>query len=112
MHRGWSVLAAAAIGVFMTIPGQTVGVAPFVDLLARDLSLPREHVILLYSLGTLLGILFAPLIGRLLDRYGPRRMIVFVAVRSARVAPSWPRLSIRGRLRSASRCCAAARSAA
>jgi MFS family permease len=80
LHRGWAVLAAAAIGVFMTVPGQTVGVAPFIDLLARDLGLAREHVILLYSLGTLVGILPAPLIGRLFDRYGPRRMIVLVSV--------------------------------
>lgn len=74
------MLAAAAIGVFMTVPGQTVGVAAFVDPIARDLGLPREHVILLYSFGTLIGILPAPLIGRLFDRYGPGRMIVFVTV--------------------------------
>jgi MFS family permease len=80
LHRGWTVLGAAAIGVFMTVPGQTVGVAPFVDLLARDLGLAREHVVLLYSLGTLVGILPAPLIGRLFDRHGPRRMIVFVTL--------------------------------
>ena len=80
MHRGWTVLAAAAVGVFMTVPGQTVGVSAFVDPLARDLGLGREHVILLYSLGTLVGILPAPLIGRLFDRYGPRRMIVVAAV--------------------------------
>jgi MFS family permease len=79
-HRGWTVLAAAGVGVFMTVPGQTVGVAPFVDLIARDLGLAREQVVLLYSLGTLVGILPAPLVGRLLDRYGPRRLIVFAAV--------------------------------
>ena len=80
LHRGWTVLAAAAVGVFMTFPGQTVGVSAFVDPLARDLGLAREQVILLYSLGTLVGILPAPLIGRLFDRYGPRRMIVFVTI--------------------------------
>jgi MFS family permease len=34
---------------------------------------------MLYSVGTLLGILPAPLIGRLVDRFGPRRAIAFIA---------------------------------
>src|SRR5205814_8734001 len=62
VHGGWLVIAAAAIGVFMTTPGQTVGVSSFVDLLAADTGLTRERVLLLYSLGTLLGILPAPLV--------------------------------------------------
>jgi MFS family permease len=80
LHSGWLVLVAGAVGVFMTTPGQTVGVSAFVDLLAADTGLTRERVLVLYSLGTLLGILPAPLIGRLVDRYGPRRMVLFVAL--------------------------------
>jgi MFS family permease len=78
--QGWIVLAAGAIGVFMTTPGQTVGVSAFVDHIALDLGIPREQVVMLYSVGTLLGILPAPLIGRLVDRYGPRRAIAFIAL--------------------------------
>jgi MFS family permease len=77
--QGWIVLAAGAIGVFMTTPGQTVGVSAFVDHIALDLGIPREQVVMLYSVGTLLGILPAPLIGRLVDRYGPRCAIAFIA---------------------------------
>jgi MFS family permease len=80
LHSGWLVLVAGAIGVFMTTPGQTVGVSSFVDLLATDTGLTRERVLVLYSLGTLLGILPAPLVGRLVDRYGPRRMVLFAAL--------------------------------
>lgn len=82
---GGLVAVAAQIGVFATTPGQTVGVSAFIDPIAADLGLDRAHVLVLYSLGTFLGILTAPAIGKLVDRYGPRRLIVpaVLAVASA-----------------------------
>lgn len=73
--NGAAVALAAFVGVFATTPGQTVGVSSFIDPIATDLGLAREHVLLLYSVGTFLGILTAPSIGRLVDRFGPRRLI-------------------------------------
>jgi len=80
IHPGWFVLAASMLGVFMTLPGQTIGVSVFVDYLGADLGLPRAQVLLLYSFGTLIGILPAPYTGRLIDRFGPRNVIGFIAV--------------------------------
>jgi len=34
-HYGWLIIMAAAIGSFMTLPGQTTGVAVFFDPLAE-----------------------------------------------------------------------------
>ncbi len=79
-RRGMLVAFASLIGVFATTPGQTVGVSAFIDPIASDLGLDRAHVLVLYSLGTFLGILTAPFIGRLVDRFGPRRLIVPVVV--------------------------------
>ncbi len=73
-------MAASMLGVFMTTPGQTVGVSVFIDYIGADIGLPRERVLLLYSIGTLIGILPAPYIGRLVDRFGPRNAIGFVVV--------------------------------
>ena len=75
-RHGGLVAMAALIGVFATTPGQTVGVSAFIDPIASDLGLDRAHVLVLYSLGTFLGILTAPFIGILIDRFGPRRLIV------------------------------------
>lgn len=79
-NPGVLVAVAALVGIFMTTPGQTVGVSAFVDLIAADINIGREGVLILYSVGTFLGILPAPLIGRLVDRYGPRRVIVPVVL--------------------------------
>lgn len=80
IHPGWFVMAASMLGVFMTTPGQTVGVSVFIDYIGADIDLPRERVLLLYSIGTLIGILPAPYIGRLVDRFGPRNAIGFAVV--------------------------------
>jgi len=77
---GAFVAFAAFVGIFATTPGQTVGVSSFIDPIAADLGLTREHVLLLYSVGTFLGILTAPGIGRLVDRFGPRRLIAPIVV--------------------------------
>lgn len=84
-RSGGLVAVAALIGVFATTPGQTVGVSAFIDPIAADLGLDRAHVLVLYSAGTFLGILTAPFIGKLVDRFGPRRLIMptVVAVAAA-----------------------------
>jgi MFS family permease len=71
-HYGWVILAAGAIGAFMTLPGQTNGVSLFFDPIAADLRLTRPQVALAYTIGTLAGTLPAPLVGRWIDRRGPR----------------------------------------
>jgi MFS family permease len=80
---GWTgalVAVAAFVGIFATTPGQTVGVSAFIDPIALDLGLSRERVLALYSVGTFLGILTAPSVGRLVDRFGPRRLILPIVV--------------------------------
>jgi MFS family permease len=77
---GTVVALAALVGVFATTPGQTVGVSGFIDPIAADLGLSRDTVLVLYSIGTFLGILTAPTVGRLVDRFGPRRLVVPVVV--------------------------------
>lgn len=77
---GALVAFAAFVGVFATTPGQTVGVSSFIDPIATDVGLSRDDVLVLYSIGTFLGILTAPAFGRLVDRLGPRVLISPVVI--------------------------------
>jgi MFS family permease len=72
IHYGRVILLGGAVGSFMTTPGQTAGVAPFFDPVARDLGLSRAALATAYTIGTLAGVLPAPLVGRWIDRRGPR----------------------------------------
>jgi MFS family permease len=74
------ILAGGAIGSFMTLPGQTNDVALFFDPIAGDLALSRSQVALAYTIGTLTGALPAPLVGRWIDRRGPRLAAAAIAI--------------------------------
>jgi len=72
IHHGWLILASGTLGAFMTVPGQTAGVSVFFDPVTADLGVSRSWASIAYAAGTLAGILPAPLIGRWIDRKGPR----------------------------------------
>lgn len=63
----------------MTLPGQTAGVAVFFDPITADLQISRTSASVAYAAGTLAGILPAPLIGRWIDRRGPRLTATLIA---------------------------------
>lgn len=56
----------------MTLPGQTAGVSVFIDPIIAELGTSRTAISAAYTIGTLAGILPAPIIGRWIDRRGPR----------------------------------------
>ena len=82
-HYGWVILASGALGAFMTLPGQTQGVSVFFDPVTTSLSLTRPQAALAYTVGTLAGTLPAPLVGRWIDRRGPRLTAGIIALAMA-----------------------------
>ncbi|MEF8866255.1 MAG: MFS transporter [Salinibacter sp.] len=91
VYYGWVVLSVATLGMAATLPGQTAGISLFIDAFIEDLGLSRSVVSWLYTVATVLGSLGLPLAGRLLDRYGPRRVaVVLIALLAASCAGmSW-----------------------
>jgi MFS family permease len=73
---GWRVLAGATVAYAFTAPGQTAGVAVFVDPIIEDLALSRTSISGAYLVGTLAGAATLPLVGRLIDRWGVRRAML------------------------------------
>ncbi len=79
-HYSWVVLAASMVGMAMTIPGQTVGVSVFLDPIIQDLGVTRSAVSAVYMVGTVIGSLTLPFVGKAIDRHGPRRSVILIAI--------------------------------
>ena len=79
IHYGWIILLAGTFGSFMTLPGQTAGVSVFVDPMTVELGISRTTASGAYAIGTLAGVLPAPIIGRWIDRRGPRVAATIIA---------------------------------
>lgn len=79
-YYGWVILAVAALASFTSAPGQTYTFSVFQASFIADLGVSSTTVSTLYLFGSLTaagGVIF---IGRGLDRYGPRIMLIAVAV--------------------------------
>ena len=77
---GWVIVLAGTIAVIFSIPGQTMGFSVFTDILIEELGLNRVQLSTAYCVGTVVSGLSLPYFGRLYDRIGARRMIVYSAI--------------------------------
>ena len=82
---GWAIVAIATVAIIFSIPGQTMGFSVFTDILIEQLGLSRVKLSAAYCVGTILSGLTLPYLGRVFDRLGARRMVVYSAVATALV---------------------------
>ncbi|SFT04808.1 MULTISPECIES: MFS transporter [Saccharopolyspora] len=72
------VITSASVALAMTAPGQTAGISVFVDPLITSLHVSRSSVATAYLIGSLAGAVAMPLLGKGLDRFGPRRVMAVI----------------------------------
>lgn len=76
----WGVVVGAGVVSSLTAPGQTAGLSPLVDPLIDTLDITRTEISTAYLVGTLAGAAALPFIGRALDRWGARSVMMIVGV--------------------------------
>ena len=77
-YYGWVILFVAALANFTSAPGQTYTFSVFQDSFIEDLNLSSTTISSLYLFGSLTAAVLIMPIGRNLDRFGPRIMLVLV----------------------------------
>ena len=75
---GWVVAGVAALGMFASGPGQSHIFSVFNGLVAADLNLSASSVSTAYGLATLVAAFGLPYVGQLVDKFGPRRVLLVV----------------------------------
>ena len=77
---GYIVLFFGTIGVWFSMPGQTVGVSVFTDPVKDALGLSRNQFSNAYMIGTFLSSLVIGNAGKWFDKYGARYVAFFAAI--------------------------------
>ncbi|SVA53187.1 uncharacterized protein METZ01_LOCUS106041 [marine metagenome] len=77
---GWLVLGVAAVGAFIAASVSQTVLAGVQDLIAQDMEWDRKTIALAATLGTWISGMTMPFIGRLVDRFGPRWMMLSAAI--------------------------------
>jgi MFS family permease len=69
---GWYILGVAMLGAFLAAGTSQLFMSIMLKPLADDLGWSRTATTVAITIGTILGGLLSPFVGRLADRYGPR----------------------------------------
>ena len=77
---GWVMLGAGALGYFASGPAQSHTFSVFITPISEDLEVSRTWVSTAYALATLVAAFGLPYMGRLIDRYGVRRVLLGVTL--------------------------------
>ena len=77
---GWIILATAALGIFVSGAGQSHTFSVFLVHIQADLGLSATSISSAYAFATLIAAFGLPWMGRLVDRFGPRRTLVAVTL--------------------------------
>lgn len=73
------MVALAAAANYMSAPGQSYSVAAFKEPMRASLEISETSFSLAYAFATIISGLLLPLIGRMLDWYGARKMLPVIA---------------------------------
>lgn len=77
---GYVILVIGTVGIYCSIPGQTIGVSVFTDPVKDALGLSRNQFSNAYMIGTICSSLVIGRAGLWFDKYGARYVAFFAAV--------------------------------
>ena len=80
LFYGWIILPVAGLALFLSGPGQTYNISVFIDPIIEDTGWSRTLISSIYTAGSMSASFGMIIVGRLLDRYGARTMLVLIGV--------------------------------
>lgn len=85
-YYGWVIVCVSALSMFFSAPGQTFFISAFTDSYIELFDISRTTISAIYSVATISASVFLFLMGKLVDRFGQKLMMVLVGVSLAATA--------------------------
>ena len=77
---GWIIVFVGSFGVFSSGPGQSHTFSVFLEPIGTELGISSASLATAYGLATLAAAFLLPQMGRLIDRWGPRKGLLAIVV--------------------------------
>jgi MFS family permease len=77
---GWVIIFVAATSMFFSAPGQTFSISAFIDAYIKDYQFSRTSISLVYSVATLLSGVLLIIVGKFVDKFGQKFMLVLCGI--------------------------------
>lgn len=77
---GWIIVFVSALAIFFSSPGQTYSISTYIDYYIKDFGFTRTLISSIYSIATIASGFLLIFMGKAIDRFGKRTMIVVVGI--------------------------------
>ena len=80
LFYGWIIVIIAGLAAYFSGPGQTYTVSVYIDSYINEFGWSRTTVSSMYSMGTFAAGMLMGVVGKLLDKYGHRKIATLIAI--------------------------------
>ncbi|MCF7925058.1 MAG: MFS transporter [Candidatus Izimaplasma sp.] len=80
MYYGWYIVMLSGVTLLMSSPGQTYSISVFINAYQDTFDFSSTMISSAYSIATIISGLSLIFMGKMIDRFGARRMLIIVAI--------------------------------
>ena len=77
---GWAIVGIGSLGIFTSGAGQSHTFSPFIPVISKDLQISSTSITTAYMIATLFAAFLLPQIGKLVDKFGPRIVLIYTVI--------------------------------
>ena len=80
IYYGWIIVMISGITLFMSSPGQTYSISVFINAYSKEFDYSSTLISTAYSVATIISGLLLIFIGKSIDRFGTRKMMMIIGL--------------------------------
>jgi len=77
---GWIIVVIGGLGIFTSGAGQSHTFSAFLPIITKELGISSTSISTAYMIATLVAAFLLPKIGKLVDKFGPRIVLIFTII--------------------------------